>query len=154
MFLHFILLPGKPFLRFPWLLPNYILRKLSLSLVLPLYFLVYLTARLQGGIFTLCFCMMCVFLCSVAQSCLTLCDPVDCSLPGSSVDVISSKNTGVGCHFLLQGSLRTTTRTHIACIGRCTFCHWATGQACICMMLLVNRCWMKEVGHKVSIIGQ
>ena len=26
---------------------------------------------------------MCVS--SVAQSCLTLCDPVDCSLPGSSV---------------------------------------------------------------------
>ena len=26
---------------------------------------------------------MCV--CSVAQSCLTLCDPMDCSLPGSSV---------------------------------------------------------------------
>ena len=23
--------------------------------------------------------------CSVAQSCLTLCDPMDCSLPGSSV---------------------------------------------------------------------
>ena len=93
-------------------------------------------------------------LCSVAQSCLTLCDPVDCSLAGSSVDVISSKNTGVGCHFLLQGSLGTTTRTHIACIGRCTFCHWAIGQACICMMLLINRCWMKEMGHKVSVIGQ
>ena len=26
-----------------------------------------------------------VLICSVAQSCLTLCDPVDCSLPGSSV---------------------------------------------------------------------
>ena len=28
-------------------------------------------------------------MCSVAQSCLTLCDPVDCSLPGSSVHGIS-----------------------------------------------------------------
>ena len=27
-------------------------------------------------------------MCSVAQSCLTLCDPMDCSLPGSSVHVI------------------------------------------------------------------
>ena len=31
------------------------------------------------------------------QSCLTLCDPIDGSPPGSP-----GKNTGVGCHFLLQ----------------------------------------------------
>ena len=31
------------------------------------------------------------------------CDPMDCSLPGSSVHVVSpGKNTEVGCHFLLQ----------------------------------------------------
>ena len=37
-------------------------------------------------------------------SCLTLCDPVDCSLPCSSVHGDSpGENTGVGCHFLLQG---------------------------------------------------
>ena len=28
---------------------------------------------------------LCVRLCSVTQSCLTLCDPIDCSPPGSSV---------------------------------------------------------------------
>ena len=44
----------------------------------------------------------------VPQSCLTLCDPVDCSLPGSSVHGIPpGKNTGVGCHFLLQGIFPT-----------------------------------------------
>ena len=37
----------------------------------------------------------------VAQLCLTLCNPMNCSLPGSSVHGI--QNTGVGCHFLLQG---------------------------------------------------
>ena len=36
------------------------------------------------------------------QSCLTLCDPIDCSPLGSSVPGIPGKNTGVGCHFLLQ----------------------------------------------------
>ena len=42
-------------------------------------------------------------LCSVAQSRPTLCEPMDCSLPGSSVHGDSpSKNTGVGCHALLQ----------------------------------------------------
>ena len=36
-------------------------------------------------------------LCLVAQLCLTLCNPVDCSLPGSSVHGASpGKNTGVG----------------------------------------------------------
>ena len=33
------------------------------------------------------------------QSCLTLCIPIDGSAPGSPVP---GKNTGVGCHFLLQ----------------------------------------------------
>ena len=42
--------------------------------------------------------------CSVAQLCLTLYDPMDCSptrvlCPWDSL----GKNTGVGCHFLLQG---------------------------------------------------
>ena len=35
----------------------------------------------------------------VAQSCPTLCNPMYCSLPRSS---IHGMNTGVGCHFLLQ----------------------------------------------------
>ena len=40
-----------------------------------------------------------------AQSCPTLYDPMDCSPRGSSVCGDSpGKNTGVGCHFLLQGS--------------------------------------------------
>ena len=35
---------------------------------------------------------------------LTLCDLMDCSLPGSSVHgILRGKDTGVGCHFLLQG---------------------------------------------------
>ena len=38
---------------------------------------------------------------SVAQSCLTLCNPVDYSPPGSSARGISpGKNTGVRCHAL------------------------------------------------------
>ena len=39
----------------------------------------------------------------LTQSCLTLCNPMDCSLPGSSVHGVL--NTGVGCHSLLQGLL-------------------------------------------------
>ena len=38
------------------------------------------------------------------QSCMTFCDLLDCSPPGSSVHGDSlGKNTEVGCHSLLQG---------------------------------------------------
>ena len=46
--------------------------------------------------------------CLVTQSCLTLCDPIDYSLPGSSVHGDSpGKNPVVGCHALLQGIFST-----------------------------------------------
>ena len=52
-----------------------------------------------------------MFACMHAQSLqsrLTLCDPVDCSPPGSSVHGDSlGKNAGVGCHALLQGIFPT-----------------------------------------------
>ena len=62
--------------------------------------------------FILCFFLRyanaCVVLCLVAQSCPTLCDPMDCSPLGSSVHGDSpGKNTGVGCHVLLQGIFPT-----------------------------------------------
>ena len=45
-------------------------------------------------------------MCLVAQLCLTLCGPMDCS-PTRSLSSWNflGKNTGVGCHFLLQGDL-------------------------------------------------
>ena len=47
-------------------------------------------------------------LCLVAQSCLTLCNPLDCSPPGSSVHGDSpGKNIGMGCHALHQGIFPT-----------------------------------------------
>ena len=49
-----------------------------------------------------------IVLCLVAQSCPTLCDPMDCSLPGCSVLGDSpGKNTRVGCCTLLQGIFPT-----------------------------------------------
>ena len=56
-------------------------------------------------------------LCSVAQSCPTLCDPMDCSLPSSSIHGDSpGKNTGVGCHAPLQGSSQPRDWTQVSCI--------------------------------------
>ena len=51
-------------------------------------------------------------LCLVAQLCLTLCDLMDCSLPISSVHGNSpGKNTGVGCHALLNTD---NTASHVS----------------------------------------
>ena len=41
--------------------------------------------------------------CLVAKSCLTLCNPMDCSLQGSSGHwIFQAGNTGMSCHFLLH----------------------------------------------------
>ena len=49
-------------------------------------------------------------MCLVAQSCLTLCDPMDCSCHatvGHGDGDSPGQNTGVGCHALLRGILPT-----------------------------------------------
>ena len=43
----------------------------------------------------------------VTQSCQTLCDPMDCSPPGSSVHGILQARILECCHFLLQGIFPT-----------------------------------------------
>ena len=61
---------------------------------------------------------LCPILCLVAQLCLTLCDPMDRSPPGSSVRGDSlGKNTGMGCHALLQGIFPTWDRTLVSHIA-------------------------------------
>ena len=56
--------------------------------------------------FSLNFLKRSMFVCANSlQSCRTLCNPMCCSLPGSSVHRDSpGKNTGVGCHALLPDS--------------------------------------------------
>ena len=58
---------------------------------------------------------------SVTQLCLTLCNLMPCSPPGSSVHGFPSKHTGVGFHFLLQGNLPNPgiKPTSPALAGRC-----------------------------------
>ena len=68
------------------------------------------------------------FLCC-AQSCPMLCGPRDWSPPGSTVHGISpSKNTGVGCHFLLQGIFPTQRlNPHLLCL-----LHWQKDSLPLC----------------------
>ena len=57
-------------------------------------------------------------MCLLVQSCLTLCDPMDCSPPGFSVPGDSpGKNTGAGCHAFLQGIFQPRDQTKVSCIA-------------------------------------
>ena len=63
--------------------------------------------------------------CSVAELCLTLYNPMDCSLPGSSVHrIFPGKCTGVGCHSLLptQGIFPTQGSN----LSLLSLLHWQT----------------------------
>ena len=61
------------------------------------------------------------------QSRLTLCDPMDHSLPGFSVcGILQAKNTGVGCHALFQGIFPIQDQTHVSevpCTGTLVLYH-------------------------------
>ena len=63
----------------------------------------------------------------VAQSCLTLCDPVDCSLPGSSLHgILQARVLEWGAIAFSRGSSWPRDWTRVSCIpGRC-FNLWAT----------------------------
>ena len=70
----------------------------------------FLVSKLDYLFFVLFFTieLYCCVLYLVTQLCPTLCDPMDCSPPGSFVHGDSpGKNTGVGCHALLQGIFPT-----------------------------------------------
>ena len=62
---------------------------------------------------------MCVFVYPYVckHSAPTLCDPVDCSMPGLCPWSFPGKNTGVDCHFLLQGFFPTRDQTHNSCVS-------------------------------------
>ena len=62
-----------------------------------------------------------VCMCSVTQSCLTLCHLRDCSSLGSSIHWdFSGKNIGMSCHFPLQGIF--STQGSNSCLLR--LLHW------------------------------
>ena len=65
---------------------------------------------------------ICILSYLIAQSCPTLCDPMDTRLlcPWDS----PGKSTGVGCHFLLQGTSQPRDPTWVSCIAGGFFTHW------------------------------
>ena len=100
--------------------------------------------------------------CSVAKTCLTLCDPMDCSMPGS---LLGSSAHGISQAKILEwvvtslsrGSLQPRDQAYVSCIGRWVLYHWATSEAqsvrfsaykC-CEMVYVHT--LAELGHLLSL---
>ena len=72
------------------------------NLQIPFTYMVSLSHRIKTTLYG------CVHVCLVTWSCPARGDPMDCSPLGSSVHGDSpGKNTGVGCHALLQGIFPT-----------------------------------------------
>ena len=89
------------------------------------------------------------FCCLVTKSCPTFCDPMDCSLPGFSVHGDSpGKNTGVGCHFLLQGIFLTQgSNLHLLCLLLCRWIlyRWDTREAPSTSLQGVGNLWQTQL---------
>ena len=70
--------------------------------------------------------------CSVTKLCLTLYDPINCNLPGSSVHGIFHTRILERVAISSRGSSWPRNQTHvfwISCIGRWILDHWATWEA-------------------------
>ena len=75
---------------------------------------VYSVQNMSYGVARTCYVVIAI----VAQSYLTLCDPMDCNLPSSKGrGIFLGKNIGVGCHFLLWGIFPTQgSKLHLLCL--------------------------------------
>ena len=96
---------------------------------------------------------ICRCCCLVAQLCLTLCDPMDCSPSSSSVDGFPRQEHWVGCHFFPRASFQPRDQTCVSCIGRRILYHGATKEASKlnCLRLILQ--FYKTCIFGVSDIG-
>ena len=93
-----------------------VLPELSLLLALDISY-IYVSCTLR----TICCC------CLVTKSYPVLCDPIDCSLPGSSVHGISQARI-LECVaiFFSRVSSQPRDQTHVSRMGKQVLYHWAT----------------------------
>ena len=110
---------------------------------------IFLTKGLNPCVLCL---LHCQYECEVAQSCLTLCDPMDCSPPGSSIHGIFSGNkTGVGCHFLLHGifPIQGSNPGLLHCRQTLYFLSHQ-GRPCIAKQVLYHQCHLQSPCYSFS----
>ena len=87
----------------------------------------------------------------VAQSCLTLFDPMDCSLPGSSLHgILQARILDWGAIFTSRGSSQPRDWTQVSCIAGRFFIIWATdGKLFVRWIYLL----LIEEAHNLSSFG-
>ena len=86
--------------------------------------------------------------CSVAKSCLTLCNAMDCSLPVSSVQGISQAGILEWVAIASsRGSSWPRAQTCVLCIGRQALYHWATRAHLLCTLFLIGCCLCPDRRH-------
>ena len=80
--------------------------------------------------------------CEVAQSCPTLCDPMDCSPPGSSIHgILQARILEWVAISFSRGSSQPRDQTQVSCIAGRRFNFWATREAlCIYVSIYIYKC--------------
>ena len=96
----------------------------------------------------------CSWFCLVAKSYLTLCDPKDCSPPGSSVHRISQARIleWVAISFS-RGSSHPRDWAQVSCIGRWILYHWATREDIITRGYLFKH-WPVFAKNSMKVFGK
>ena len=75
-------------------------------------------------------CKLCLMKVLVTQSCLTLGDPMDCSLPGSSIHgIFQARIQEPGAMPFSRGSFRPRDQTQVFCLAGRFFTIWDTREA-------------------------
>ena len=88
----------------------------------------------------------CVHACSVIKSCPTFCDPMDCSLPGSSVRGIFQVRTLEWVAISsTKGSSQPRDLTWVSSIARQILHHWTTWEASHWVAVLIKWDFMCKV---------
>ena len=109
------------------------------------------------AVFPLLLFLLSYVLCSVTQSCLALCDPMDCSIPGSSVHgVFQTRMLEWVAISYSRRSSQPRDRGHVSCIGRQIIYYCVTWEAtikCFFFHLLVSPLesyWVAELLIRAS----
>ena len=89
--------------------------------------------------------------CLATQPCPTLCDPMDCSPPGSSVRGISQARTLEWVAISLsRGSPWPRDQTHISCTGSWILHHWATRESPMRKLRLTEIKWFSWITQLIE----